>query len=86
MEKLRKKHEVWKEIGIKKGDVIADWIIPYDQPFPDLEVAIHYAKLAVDKKFKDAGIVPDCIDVFQNVEVTKGVCGVYVIGVHKQES
>lgn len=87
-DKKLKKTDVWKALEIKKGDDIAEWIIPYDQaiPFQSMRTAIHYAELAVEKKFNDAGIAKDFIRVFHNVEVLPERYGTYVIGVHRQES
>ena len=82
-DKKLKKADVWKALRIKKGDVIADWIIPYDEPIPfqSIRTAIDYARLAVEKKFKDAEKVNDFVRVFHNVEVMPETYGTYVIGV-----
>ena len=81
------KSELWKVIGIKKNDLVAEWIIPYDEMETmnlDPSIMVHEAMEQVKKKFSEAETEMTFIRAFHNVEILKGVYGVYVIGVSKQ--
>ena len=81
-----KKNKLWKTLGIKKNDMVGEWIIPYDEMEmmnADPSVMIHEAKEQVKNKFSEAEMEMTFIRVFHNVEILKGVYGVYVIGVGK---
>lgn len=81
------KSELWKALWIKKGDMVGEYIIPYDEiemMNVDPNVIIHEAKEQVKNKFFEADKIMTFIRVFHNVEILKDVYGVYVIGVSKQ--
>ena len=81
------KSELWKVLRIKKNDIVAEMIIPYDEMEifnADPSIIIHKAMEQVKEKISEAKMKMTFIRAFHNVEILKGVYGVYVIGVSKQ--
>ena len=81
---MLKKHEIKKLLELKKGDFIADWIIPYKELQDndlDPSIAIKEAIKEVEKKFADYWFKQAVvINWFHNVEIMDGEYGIYVIG------
>ena len=73
-----------KALMIRKGDYIAEQIIPYSEleciKF-DPSFAIVAAKEEIKRKFSEAGMHLDVIRVFYNVELYDNTYGVYIVGV-----
>ena len=68
---------------IRKGDCIAEQIIPYSEleyAQVDPSFAIKPAKEEIKRKFSEAGIYLDIIRVFYNVELYDNTYGVYIVG------
>lgn len=85
--KKNTKSNLWKALKIKKGDMVCEWIIPYDEmEFMNIDtgVVIKEAKEQVKDKFSQIGEKMNFIRVFHNVEILDGVYGVYVIGVRRR--
>ena len=83
------KNEVWKRIGVKQGDLIADWFIPYFE-FDEIQVSpstfIDYAYDILERKILDAGLsrIATQFRLYQNVEILNQT-GVYIIGVVRDD-
>ena len=76
--------EIWKALGIRSGDIVGEWIIPYGDIEPMIvstDVIIYEAKENVKNKFVEADKTMSYIKVFHNVELFAGECGIYVLGV-----
>lgn len=76
--------EIKKALMIRKGDCIAEQIIPYSEleyAQVDPSFAIKPAKEEIKRKFSEAGIYLDIIRVFYNVKLYENTYGIYVIGV-----
>lgn len=76
--------EIKEALKIKKGDYIAEQIIPYNEleyiKF-DPNFAIVPAEEEIKRKFSEAGMRLDVIRVFYNVELYENTYGIYIIGV-----
>lgn len=79
---LTTRGQVWENIGIKKGDFIGDWFIPYEHMdlAEDPSLMIDEAWDGITKKFADAGYPNNFIHrIFYNVKML-GTVGIYLIG------
>lgn len=81
-----KKADVFREEGIKRGDLVADWFIPYNELEKTMCPAkeIKHGLEEIDRKFDEAPgwHKPDETCVYQNVEMC-GTTGVYIMKVER---
>ena len=77
------KADVYKRVGILKGDVIADWFIPYSHmdevPLAPSDVIDHGIDM-VKEKLDSAGYRYRHLRMYYNVEMD-GQLGIYIIGI-----
>ena len=83
------KDEVWKRIGIKKGDLIADWFMPYiefETNGVEPSILIDFVWDMVERKILNKGLprIAAQFRLFQNVEMFNQA-GMYVIGVVRDD-
>lgn len=83
--------DIYKYLKIKKGDLIADYRIPFYllHAFPYPSAAIDNAWEQIERKLKDAGLrqaqyTTDGDWIFYNVELMDGVTGIYLISVRRE--
>lgn len=75
------KVEAQKYVGIKKGMMIADWFMPYEEVSDDCPSdAIDFCYSQVRNKFEKEGYIRPWMTMLQNVEMF-GMKGMYFIGI-----
>lgn len=83
------KDEVWKRIGIKKGDLVADYFMPYiefETNGVEPSILIDFVWDMVERKILNEGLprIAAQFRLFQNVEMFDQA-GMYVIGVVRDD-
>ena len=75
------KADVFRRLKIKKGEIVADWFIPYREleNATDPTIMINYGKDMVRKKFDESAYQMRFIRVYHNY-ILEGLLGVYIIG------
>lgn len=86
-QELLTKTDIYKRIGIKKGDLVADYFIPYSEMeiLIDQHSAIQSGFDIVKQKFANYYNNGRCPQVhyriYQNMKLTDNVLGIYIIGI-----
>ena len=75
--------KVFKRLGIKNGDAVGDWFIPYSRldMVIDPSEEISYGIDKVKEKFEKSEFTLQYLRMYHNVEIL-GQIGVYIIGMN----